>query len=90
MQTFQILSKHRMVSMLVLSAVDRWFEPRSGKPRDYVIGMCWFSAKHAALKKKSKEWLARNQDNVSESGGMDIRNLVLLTPRIFLFYIGVR
>jgi hypothetical protein len=76
MQTFQILSKHRMVSMLVLSVVDRWFEPRSGKPRDYVIGMCWFSAKHE--KKKSKEWLARNQDNVSESGGMDIRGLLFL------------
>ena len=67
-----------MVSMLVLSAADRWFEPRSAKPRDYVIGICWFSANHATLKKKSKEWLARNQDNVSESGGMDIRGLLFL------------
>jgi hypothetical protein len=62
MQTFQILSKHRMVSMLVLSVVDRWFEPRSGKPRDYVIGMCWFSAKHAALKEKEQRMVG------SESG----------------------
>ena len=49
MQTFQFLSKHRMVSMQVLSVADRWFEPR-----DYVIGMCWFSAKHAALKEKEQ------------------------------------
>ena len=62
MQTFQILSKHRMVSMLVLSVVDRWFETRSGKPRDYVIGMCWFSAKHAALKEKEQRMVG------SESG----------------------
>ena len=43
-----------MVSMFALSVVDRWFEPRSGKPRDYVIGMCWFFAKHAALKEKEQ------------------------------------
>ena len=54
MQTFQFRSKHRMVSMQVLSVADRWFEPRSGKPRYYVIGMCWFSAKHAALKEKEQ------------------------------------
>ena len=29
------------------------------------IGMCCFSAKHAVvLRRKSKDWLARNQDNV--------------------------
>ena len=62
MQTFQILSKHRMVSMFALSVVDRWFEPRSGKPRDYVIGMCWFFANHAALKEKEQRMVG------SESG----------------------
>ena len=62
MQTFQILSKHSMVSMQVLSVVDSLFEPRSGKPRDYVIGMCWFSAKHAALKEKEQRMVG------SESG----------------------
>ena len=65
-----------MVSVLVLSAVDLGFEPRSDKPNDYAIGTCGLSAKHAALKKKSKDWLDRNQDNVSESGGMDIRGLL--------------
>jgi hypothetical protein len=28
--------------------------------------MCCFSAKHAALRRKYKDWLARNQNNVSE------------------------
>jgi hypothetical protein len=53
-------------SMLASSAVDRGFEPRSGQTKDYEIGICCFSAKHAALRRKSKDWLARNQNNVSE------------------------
>ena len=55
-----------MVSVLASSAVVRAFEPRSGQTKDYQIGVNWFSAKHAALRSKSKDWLARNQDNVSE------------------------
>ena len=35
-----------MVSVLPSSAVDRGFEPRLGKPKDYKIGICCFSAKH--------------------------------------------
>ena len=49
-----------MVSVLASSAVDRGFEPRSGQTKDYKIGICCFSAKHAALMRKSKDWLARN------------------------------
>jgi hypothetical protein len=41
-----------------------------GQNKDYEIGMCCFSAKHAALRRKSKDWLARNQDNVFEWGNM--------------------
>jgi hypothetical protein len=59
-----------MVSVLASSAVDRGFEHRSSQTKDYKIGMCCFSAKYAALRRKSKEWLARNQDNVSEWGDM--------------------
>ena len=55
-----------MVSVLCSSAVDREFEPRSGQTKDYKIGICCFSAKHAALRRKSKDWSARNQNNVSE------------------------
>ena len=54
--------------LLALSAVDRGFEPRSGQTKDYTIGICCFSAKHAALRRKNQDWLARNQNtsNVSE------------------------
>jgi hypothetical protein len=47
-------------------AVDRGFEPRSGQTKDYEIGMCCFSSRYTALRRKSKDWLAHNQDNVSE------------------------
>ena len=55
-----------MVSVLATSVVDRGFEPRLVETKDYRIGICCFSAKHAALRRKSKDWLARNQNNVSE------------------------
>jgi len=38
--------------------------------------MCCFSAKPAALRRKSKDWLAQNQDNVSEWGDMSIHRLL--------------
>ena len=63
------------VSVLASSVIHRGFEPRSGQTKDYTIGICCFSAKHAALKSKSKDLLARNQDNVSEWGDMSIRVL---------------
>ena len=55
-----------MVSVLASSVVDRGFESRSGQTKDYNTGICCFSAKHAALRKKSKDWLARNKNNMSE------------------------
>jgi hypothetical protein len=33
---------------------------------DYKIGMSCISAKHAVLRRKSKDWLVRNQDNASK------------------------
>ena len=65
-----------MISVLASSAVDRGFEPPSGQTKDYKIGLYCFSAKHAALRSKSKDWLTRNQDNVSEWGDMSIRGLL--------------
>ena len=49
-----------MVSVLASSAVDRVFEPRLGHTKDYKIGICCFSAKFVALRRKSKDWLAQN------------------------------
>ena len=65
-----------MDSVLTSSAVDRGFELRSAQTKDYIIGMCCFPAKHAALRRNSKDWLAQNQDNVSEWGEMSIRGLL--------------
>ena len=61
--------------MLASSVVDRGFETRSGQTKDYTIAICCFSAKHAALRSKSKVWFARNQNNVSEWSDMSIRGL---------------
>ena len=44
-----------IVSVLASSAVDRRFEPRSCQTKDNNIGFCCFSAKHAALRSKSKD-----------------------------------
>ena len=65
-----------MVSMLASSVVDRGFEPRSGQTKDYKIGICCFSAKHAALRRNSKDWLARNRNNMSEWDDMSICGLL--------------
>jgi hypothetical protein len=51
-----------MFSMLASSAVDCGFESRSGQTKDYKIGICCFSAKHAVLRSKSKDWLARKSE----------------------------
>ena len=48
-----------MVNVLTSNAIDRGFESRSGQTKDYKIGICCFSAKHAALRRKMKDWLAR-------------------------------
>ena len=42
------------------NAVGRAFYPRSGQTKDYEIGICCFSTKYVALRRKSKDWLARN------------------------------
>ena len=65
-----------IVSDLASSVVDRGFEPRSGQIKDYNIGIYCFSAKYAALGRKSKDWLARNQENVFKWGDMSIRGLL--------------
>ena len=68
-------SKNRMggvmVSLLALSAIYHGFEPQSCQTKDY--GICCFPAKHAALRRKNKDWLARNQDSVSEWSDMSIQ-----------------
>jgi hypothetical protein len=56
---------------MVTVPIDRGFESNQTK-----IGICCFSAQYAALGRKSKNWLARNQNNVSEWGDMSPRGLL--------------
>ena len=65
-----------MVSVLVSSAVDRGLEVRSGQTKDYKIGICCFCAKHTALSRKSKNWLIRNQNSMSEWSDMSTHGLL--------------
>ena len=59
-----------MISVLASSAVDLWFELRSG----HYLTICDI---HAASRIKSKDCLARYQDNVSEWCDMSTRELLL-------------
>jgi hypothetical protein len=56
-----------MISLLASCAVDRGVViAQVSHNKCYKIGICCFSVKHAALRSKSKDWLAMNQNNVSE------------------------
>ena len=61
-----------IVCVFASNAIDRGFEPQSGQTKDYKIGIWCFSAKHTALRGKSKDWSARNKNNVSEWSDMSI------------------
>ena len=65
-----------MVSILASGAVDCWFKLWVGLTKDYKIGLCLCSAKHTVLNSKGKDWLAQNQNNMSELSEMSTRGLV--------------
>ena len=56
---------------MITCAGDHGYQPPSGQTKDYEI------VKHAALRSKSKNWLAQNQDNVSEWSDMPTHGLDL-------------
>jgi hypothetical protein len=63
-----------MIRVLDSSAVDGGFKCRSGQTKDYEIGICCLSAKHAALSNFSaKSW--REQVNFQWDG--DVVHFVL-------------
>jgi hypothetical protein len=47
-----------------------WVRAQSSQTKDYKISICCFSAKHAALRRKSKDWLAWNHENVFKLSNM--------------------
>ena len=58
-----------MVGVLAASAVDRGFEPRSDETKDYKLVF-------VALRRKSKDWMAQNQNNVSEWSDISTRGML--------------
>ena len=66
-----------MVSVVALSMEGGGFDPRPGQTKDIKIGICCFSAKHAAFKSKSKDWSTQSQYNVFGYSGMSSYGLLL-------------
>ena len=59
------------------SAPGSWDRSLVGSTlKTYNIGIWYFSAKHAVLRGKSRDWLVRNQNNVSEWNEMSTRWLL--------------
>ena len=69
-----------MVRVLASSAVDL------GQAKAYKIGICCFLVKPAALRSKSKDWLVRNRDKVSEWGDISIRGQLFLSASTIKLY----
>ena len=55
---------------------------------DYNLGICCFFAKHAAFRRKSKDGLSRNRDNVPECCDMSICGHLLKIQRVGLVQSG--
>ena len=49
--------------------------------KDCEIGVCWFSAKHAALRSNSNDWFNWNQVNMSEWSDICFRRLLFQRTR---------
>jgi len=64
------------ISLYALSYNLFFYFKRLSQTKDHKIGICCFSAKHAALRRKSKDWLARYQNNVSEWSDMSTSGLL--------------
>ena len=53
-----------IVALLLWNAVDCGFHLWLGQTDDYKIDICCFSTKYTTIRRKSKDCLSRNQDNV--------------------------
>ena len=62
-----------MFLCLLLTGLLEW---GSGQTKYYKIGSCCFYDKHTTLRRKSKDWLARNPDNVLEWDDTSVHGLL--------------
>jgi hypothetical protein len=51
-----------MVSVITASVVDRGFESRSGQSKDYIIGICCFSAVVWRVGGRGVDWIITQLD----------------------------
>jgi hypothetical protein len=67
-----------MVILVNLTTTICYKNIRSGQTKTIKLEFAtlYFSAKHTALRRKSKDCLARNQDNVFELSDMSIRRVL--------------
>ena len=70
MQDFENVIGGVIDRLLASSAVDLGFESRTDQSKDYQTGINRFSAKRAAIRRKSNYWFARNQDSESVWSGL--------------------
>ena len=77
-----------MVSMFTSSVVDQRFEHPSEQKKDYKINI-FFSAKHASLRSKSKDWLVEIQDNMSEWSNLSTHGLLFRWVSIIKIQLGL-
>jgi hypothetical protein len=75
--------------MLTSSAADRGFESQSGQTKYYRISICCFTAKHTTLRSKNKDWLAWNQNNMSEWSNMSTSELLFQLPTTMKIQLSV-
>ena len=62
---------YNCISCVSVGWLTSWFIGFSlGQATDFKIGICYFCAKRIVLGSRSKDWLARSQDNVSEWSNM--------------------
>jgi hypothetical protein len=66
----------RYISTFSTCALKLSLGNKKGQTKDYEIVICSFSTKHAALRQKRKDWLARNQNNVFEWSDMSTCKLL--------------
>jgi hypothetical protein len=72
---YLIVMSYSILNLIICGVMVSMLASRV-QAKDCKIGICSFSAKNAALRKKSKDRLARNRDNVSEWGDISIRGLL--------------
>ena len=61
----------------------------AGRTKNYEIDICWFSGKHPALRRKDKDGLAQNQNDVSEWSDMPICVLLFQWASIIKIQLSV-